>query len=205
LNITKQQSSDWQAIAALPEERFERAIASPLVVTTRELAREVREANRPNPGQASPLPEGKYSVIYADPPWRYAIGTVSPADDIENHYPTLALDEIKAIPVADIAARDSVLFLWSPAPQLEEATEVIAAWGFVYRTCAVWDKESIGPGHYFRQQIELLLLAIRGAPGTPATADRASSIYRERRSQHSKKPGYLPHAHRRNVPPCTPY
>jgi hypothetical protein len=84
LNITKRQSPDWQAIAALSEEKFEQALASPVVVTTKQLARETREAARPVPTQPPPLPEGKYSVIYADPPWRYAIGTALPADAIEN-------------------------------------------------------------------------------------------------------------------------
>jgi N6-adenosine-specific RNA methylase IME4 len=193
LNITGQQSSDWQAIAALPEEKFEAAIASPLVVTTKQLAREAREARRRIRDEtllAPPLPEGKYSVIYADPPWRYEAGTINPERDIENHYPTLLLDEIKALPVSEIAARDCVLFLWFPPPKVEEAPQVARAWGFIPRTCATWDKEIIGPGHYFRQQFELLLLAIKGTPGTPAPADRPPSYYRERRGKHSKKPQY---------------
>ena len=105
---------------------------------------------------------------------------------IENHYPTLALDDIKAIDVP--AKPDSVLFLWATSPKLLDAMEVIAAWGFLYRTCAVWVKDRIGMGYYFRQQHELLLVSRMGTPGAPETQDRPSSIIEYPRCAHSAKP-----------------
>ena len=66
--------------------------------------------------------------------------------------------------------------------------QVIESWGFVYRTCAVWDKEKIGMGYYFRQQHELLLVATKGSPGTPEPQDRVSSVIRQTRGIHSAKP-----------------
>jgi N6-adenosine-specific RNA methylase IME4 len=129
----------------------------------------------------------KFPVIYCDPPWRYEyIETESRA--IENQYPTMELDAICALPVGEIATDDCVLFMWATSPKLGEAFKVLDAWGFDYRTCAVWDKEVIGMGYYFRQQHELLLVATKGSPVTPLPANRPSSVVRSRREAHSKKP-----------------
>lgn len=126
-------------------------------------------------------------VIYADPPWRYEhVETESRA--IENQYPTMSLEEICALGPKIPATADAVLFLWATSPKLAEAMRVLEAWGFAYRTCAVWDKEKIGMGYYFRQQHELLLVATRGTPPTPAPADRPSSVLRAVRGKHSAKP-----------------
>lgn len=129
----------------------------------------------------------RYPVIYADPPWRYEhIETESRA--VENQYPTMALDEIKALDLDAITLDDCVLFMWATSPKLAEAFEVLNAWGFEYRTCAVWDKQKIGMGYYFRQQHELLLVAVRGQPLTPAPANRPSSVLSFPRGEHSAKP-----------------
>jgi N6-adenosine-specific RNA methylase IME4 len=131
--------------------------------------------------------DSQFPVIYADPPWRYEhVKTESRA--IENQYPTMDLDDICALPVADIAQDDCILFLWATSPKLYESMKVLDAWGFEYRTCAVWDKEIIGMGYYFRQQHELLLVATRGEIPTPETHARPGSIFVERRSKHSSKP-----------------
>jgi N6-adenosine-specific RNA methylase IME4/ParB-like chromosome segregation protein Spo0J len=130
---------------------------------------------------------GRFALIYADPPWRYE-HPISDSRDIENQYPTMALADICALPVAERALSDCVLLLWAPSSKLAEAMEVLSAWGFSYRTCAVWDKEVIGPGYFFRQQHELLLLAARGSPPAPAPSDRVASVIRSRRRAHSEKP-----------------
>lgn len=147
----------------------------------RQLARETTRHERPS----TPLPDGSFRLLYADPPWRYEhIETESRA--IENQYPTMSLEEICALKVP--AAPDSVLFLWATSPKLAEAIQVIDRWGFSYRTCAVWDKETIGMGYYFRQQHELLLVAARGSLQVPAPSDRPASVIRVKRSKHSAKP-----------------
>jgi N6-adenosine-specific RNA methylase IME4 len=129
----------------------------------------------------------RYAVIYADPPWRYEhIETESRA--IENQYPTMSHGELCALPVSDCATEDAVLFLWATSPKLAEAMRLIESWGFNYRTCAVWDKEVIGMGYYFRQQHELLLVATRGNLPPPAPSDRLSSVFRIKRAEHSAKP-----------------
>jgi hypothetical protein len=115
--------------------------------------REVAFAGRPAP----PFPTGKFGVIYADPPWAFE-QAASSGRAPEDHYPTLLLEAICALPVEGIAAPDCVLFLWAPASKVEEALQAVRAWGFVYRTHMVWDKEIIGMGLYWRQRHEDLLL-----------------------------------------------
>ena len=77
---------------------------------------------------------GKYPIIYADPPWRYSAKKVQGA--AENHYPTMSIDELCALPVAELAAKDSALFMWATFPQLPEALRLIRAWGFTYKSVA---------------------------------------------------------------------
>lgn len=131
----------------------------------------------------------RYQVIYADPPWRYEGGTTRPSWIIENHYPTMALEDIKAL---EIPAEDNaVLFLWATAPKLKEALEVMEAWGFLYRTCAVWDKKVLGMGHWFRIDHELLLVGRKGKFPTPPAKKRVSSVIRQKRRKHSQKPNLI--------------
>lgn len=133
------------------------------------------------------LPPGKYSVIYADPPWKYDFSQ-SDSRKIENQYPTMELDEICKLPIADIAGDDCVLFLWATSPKLVEAMQVVSAWGFAYKTCAVWVKDKIGMGYYFRQRHELLLVATKGEPPVPPASERPDSVMEYPRGEHSAKP-----------------
>lgn len=144
-----------------------------------------KKINQKPAEEPPPMPEGQFNVIYADPPWRYEFSQTS-MRAIENHYPTMDLEDIKRleIPVAEKA----VLLLWATAPKLEEALEVLNAWGFTYKTCAVWDKEKIGMGYWFRGQHELLLLGVKGNFPAPAEGNRFSSVIRSPRTGHSKKP-----------------
>ena len=78
----------------------------------------------------------KYNIIYADPPWRYR-HCASNSRKIENQYNTMSLQTIKDL---EIPSTDNcILYLWATAPKLQEALEVLVAWGFDYRTCMVWD------------------------------------------------------------------
>jgi N6-adenosine-specific RNA methylase IME4 len=98
------------------------------------------------------------------------------------------LAEIARLPVNDIAAASAVLFLWVPPAILQEAFEIIKAWGFTYRTGSVWVKPDIGTGHYFRQQHEHLLLAARGDMPAPPFSTRPPSVFHAPRREHSRKP-----------------
>jgi len=154
--------------------------------TVRDTKKTVRLINH-NPKDPEPLPEGKYSVILADPPWQYE-HMISESREIENQYPTLSLDEICELPVITLAADNCMLFLWTTSPHLQQAFEVIEAWGFDYRTNIVWVKPSIGPGYYVRQRHEILLIARRGAPALPEAKVKPDSVLEAPRRKHSQKP-----------------
>ena len=126
-----------------------------------------------------------YEVIYADPPWRYSFSK-SKSRQIENQYPTMTCEEICALKIP--SARDAVLFLWATAPKLREALRVMDAWKFTYVTQAVWDKERVGMGYWFRGQHELLLVGTKGQASPPDAEHRVSSVFREARGKHSAKP-----------------
>lgn len=192
--IDKKLSSRAQKMAAVPEDEFEGMlgdwrdrIEKENERVTTNLLRAGERKQRDAELITADLPDDKFSVIYADPPWRYEHSKTT-SRDIENQYPTMSLDEICDMPVADIAAENSVLFLWTTSPKLAESLRVISSWGFEYRTCAVWDKERMGMGYYFRQQHELLLVATKGSPGTPDPSARVPSVFRMKRGKHSEKP-----------------
>jgi len=125
------------------------------------------------------------SVIYADPPWQYDFSR-SNNRKIENQYQTMSLDKIKNYSFP--CAKNAVLFLWATAPKLKEALEVMDAWGFRYVTHAIWDKQIKGMGYWFRGQHELLLVGVRGKFSPPKPSVRVGSIFRHKRTKHSKKP-----------------
>ena len=129
--------------------------------------------------------QGNYDIIYADPPWRYDFSNTDNRK-IENHYPTMDIEEIKAMRVP--ASKDCILFLWATAPKLEEAFEVIRAWGFKYKTHAIWDKKKMGLGYWFRGRHELLLVATKGKVSPPPSDKIIESVFEIGRGQHSKKP-----------------
>ena len=126
-----------------------------------------------------------YDVVYADPPWRYANQAPRPGDRIEAHYPSMALEDIKAISVP--TEEDALLFLWATSPLVPEALSVMVAWGFRYVTCGVWDKGSIGLGYWFRQQHELIFIGRKG-DGIASPTIKHSSVWKCRRGAHSAKP-----------------
>ncbi len=134
------------------------------------------------------IQSGPYDIILADPPWKYEHCEANNRE-IENHYETMTLEGIRKLNVN--AKKDCILFLWATAPKLEEALSVMNIWGFNYRTCAVWDKEVIGMGYWFRVQHELLLVGVKGSPKCPPESERISSIIKSKRTKHSAKPDCL--------------
>lgn len=114
--------------------------------------------------------ERKYSIIYADPPWKYDRKCGSGV--AENHYATMSMKEISELPIERIAHSSSILFLWATFPQLDVALKVIQAWGFCYKTVGfVWIKQTkvshqwfFGLGNWTRSNAEICLLATRGKP-----------------------------------------
>lgn len=147
---------------------------------------------RSGDGQGGGRTIQNYQVIYADPPWDYQQCRLS--GSAKKHYPTMRIEELCALPVADIADRDCALFLWATFPQLPEALRLIKAWGFVYKTVAfVWLKQNrkaltwfYGLGFWTRSNAEVCLLATKGHPKRQSAGIHQLVISPVER--HSKKP-----------------
>ena len=151
--------------------------------------------------------EKKYDIIYADPPWRYQDKTCEGA--CAKHYNTMSVEEICALPVANLAAKDCTLFMWATYPQMQEALKVIAAWGFKYKTIAFqWVKLNrnvqvnnftiatvqdilhkvcfFGLGRWTRGNTECCLLATKGKPHRENNS--VSQLIFAPLTKHSSKP-----------------
>lgn len=140
------------------------------------------------------LPTGsRHSVILADPPWDYGMPNDRAASRVLPHeqYITLTIDAICDMGVADIAADDSMLFMWCPASLLPDGLKVVAAWGFEYSSCWIWHKEgqlNCGGGTAAIHH-ELLLVCKRGAGLTISDKKlRCSSVFGGQVKVHSAKP-----------------
>jgi site-specific DNA-methyltransferase (adenine-specific) len=139
----------------------------------------------------------KYSVIYADPAWKY--NNQSPpclpekqpdTCKIEYYYPTMTIQEIKDLKVKEMCEKDCVLFLWATTPAIQEALEVVKAWGFKYKTMVTWEKENRDcMGYWFRVCTEHLIVAVKG--NVKAFRDMERTCYHEKRGKHSKKPDHF--------------
>ena len=151
------------------------------------------------------LPNKKFDIIYADPPWHYngklQYDKSSTNKDTINlskkifistadfKYPTLKLNELMKIPIVKIAKDDCLLFMWSTNPHLAQAIELGKAWGFEYKTVAfVWDKMNHNPGQYTLSNCELCLVFKRGRIPKPRGARNIPQLIRCPRRKHSEKP-----------------
>lgn len=193
--IQERAAERWQQLASLPERKFEEHIEESRgerPITTSGLVQEIRNVARQNDFAVkarAPMLTGArtFPIVYADPPWRYEHSETH-SRKIENQYPTMGLEEIRALPLGVVASENCLLFLWATSPKLHEAMGVIDAWGFDYRTCMVWIKDKIGMGYYARQRHELLLIAKQGEIPPPLPADRPDSVISAPRGKHSEKP-----------------
>jgi N6-adenosine-specific RNA methylase IME4 len=140
---------------------------------------------------------GRFGTILVDPPWRFRhrTGKVSPEHARLRRYRTMDLDEIRALPVAAHAEDRCHLYLWTPNALLSEALDVLAAWGFAYKTNVVWYKvrkdggpDGRGVGFYFRNVTELLLFGVRGRLRTLPPGRRQVNVLPSRKDEHSRKP-----------------
>lgn len=151
------------------------------------------------------LPEKKYDIIYADPPWDYGgkmqfDKSSKSADKIDLNknifisaanfkYPTVKTKQLKKIPIQDIAKDDCLLFMWVTNPHLAQGIELGQAWGFEYKTVAfVWDKMVHNPGQYTMSYCELCLVFKRGKIPRPRGARNIKQLIRVPRTAHSEKP-----------------
>ena len=159
------------------------------------------------------LPNKKFEVIYADPPWDYGgkiqfdnsskgVGKINLSKNIfvssaSLHYPTLKLHELMKLNVNKISAENAILFMWTTGPHLAQALELGKEWGFEFRTVAfVWDKMVHNPGQYTLSYCEQCLLFKKGKIPTPRGARNVKQlisapnplILKAKRERHSQKP-----------------
>jgi N6-adenosine-specific RNA methylase IME4 len=141
------------------------------------------------------------ATILADPPWQFTnrTGKMAPEHRRLDRYPTMALREIEALPIAAVAKPKAHLYLWVPNALLADGLAVMAAWGFQYKTNLVWYKvrrdggpDRRGVGFYFRNVTELCLFGIRGTSNrTLAAGRRQPNIVVSAKREHSRKPDEL--------------
>jgi len=191
IGITRKESSTSKNLASIPDEKFEVILneiiedKKPLTKTSvlRNIAREKTSSN-------IRMPQGKYRIIYADPPWKYSDKKeYRPEGAAENHYPVMSIKELCEFKIPG-TEDNAVLFLWTTSPLLEDSFKVINAWGFKYKSSFVWDKMKHNMGHYNSVRHEFLLIATKGSclPDVKKLYDSVVSI---ERTEHSEKPEYF--------------
>jgi N6-adenosine-specific RNA methylase IME4 len=201
LGVSATQSSRWQKLALLEPEEFEqraeaakreavRSVEAPAGERLREKQEKRETRERELAVNQRALPQRRYGVILADPEWRFEpYSRVSGMDRApENHYPTTDTTGIAERDVASIAADDCALFLWATAPMLEDGMRVMRAWGFLYKSHFIWNKNRIGMGYWNRNKHELLLVGTRGDIPAPAPGTQWDSVIDADVGEHSAKP-----------------
>lgn len=148
------------------------------------------------------LPNKKYNIIYADPPWKYTEKNIPPLSyntkngkyfGVSDHYDTMDVEEIAKIPVTNITDKNCALFLWGTFPNLKEAVYIIESWGFRYVTVGfTWiktvstGKPFFGIGYYTKSNAEVCLLGMKGS--MKPVSNKISSVIMSKLDEHSKKP-----------------
>lgn len=198
LGIDSNKSSRWQTISEIPDKAFEDYIqttkskekeltSSGALLLARELERQKKiqyleqEIEKP-----SPMPEGTFHIIVVDPPWHYHLRTGQASKRNVTPYPTMSLEEIKEIPVRELAAENSILWLWSTNAHLPDAFEIVETWGFQYKTLLTWIKPRIGTGDWLRGRTEHSIMAVKGHPLVRLT-NQSTALHAPVRD-HSQKP-----------------
>lgn len=146
------------------------------------------------------LGEGRFGTILADPPWQFMnrTGKMAPEHKRLRRYATMSLQEIMQLPISQISAPQSHLYLWVPNALILKGLEVMKSWGFIYKTNLVWYKirkdggpDGRGVGFYFRNVTEMVLFGVRGNLRTAKPGRTQVNMIRSRKREHSRKPDEL--------------
>lgn len=139
-----------------------------------------------------------FKTILADPPWQFVnrTGKMAPEHRRLSRYSTMTLEEICALPVSEVAADTSHLYLWVPNALLPEGLRVLQAWGFTYKSNLIWHKirkdggsDGRGVGFYFRNVTEIILFGVRGKNARTLQPGRTQvNMLETRKREHSRKP-----------------
>ncbi len=205
--IDKHLANRARKAAAMPEDKFEAHVAHAvnIAVAAAEGDQKVLKAARAEKqaekrarrhqreaelgAKQLALPDKKYGVIYADPPWKFEPYREETGMDraAGNHYSTMTTDAIGKLEIP--AADDCVCFLWATPAMLKDAFMVLADWGFFeYKSHLIWKKNKTGTGYWARNPHELLLIGTRGNVPAPAQGDQPASVIEAPVGKHSEKP-----------------
>lgn len=140
------------------------------------------------------LERGAYDLILADPPWRFRTwNETNQVKSAKNHYDLMDRQDLLDLPVASLASSNSCLVMWATQAQLDEAVELLAAWGFRYKTAGAWAKQSstgekwaFGTGYWLRSAAEFYIVGARGNPKVEDRGVRNLIVAPVR--EHSRKP-----------------
>lgn len=169
---------DRKAILAaakeIKQEAFEKKRAA-----KQELAEQIRR-------EPPPIPSGRYRVIVLDPPWRYEKRAEDPTHRSTCPYPDMSLEEICALPVAERAHKDAIVWLWTTNAFMRDAFACLDAWGFHAKTILTWVKDRMGTGDWLRGRSEHCILAVRGKPVVMLT--NQTTVLEAAMREHSRKP-----------------
>lgn len=140
----------------------------------------------------------RFGTVMADPPWRFTnrTGKVAPEHKRLSRYPTLELDDICALPVAEHMADTAHCYLWVPNALLPDGLRVLEAWGFNYKSNIIWHKirkdggsDGRGVGFYFRNVTEIILFGVKGKNARTLQPGRSQvNLFATRKREHSRKP-----------------
>jgi N6-adenosine-specific RNA methylase IME4 len=163
------------------------------------------------------FPEKRYDIIYADPPWDYGGKLQFDKSSVKSDemdwnknifissatfkYPTLKIEQLKKIPLVEIAKDDCLLFMWVTSPHLAQGIELGNHWGFEYKTVAfIWDKMVHNPGKYTMSYCEMCLVFKKGRIPSPRGSRNEKQLVRSHRGAHSVKPKEVREAIQRMFP-----
>ena len=188
-----------EAIAAIPAKEFEDSIAESaargksVTLSAAEKngrARKKRDDRQKAVAQIAkeppPIPKGPFRVIAVDPPWTYDSRAEDTTHRAANPYPSMTIEQIKALDVAGLTHKDCVLWLWTTNAHMREAFGILDAWGFTFKTILTWVKDRMGTGDWLRGQTEHCLMAVRGRPTIQLT--NQTTVLRGPLRRHSQKP-----------------
>lgn len=139
---------------------------------------------------AGEMPRAAFAVGYADPPWQQEAWSDETGQDKGLMYPSMPLDEIKALCAGDRSpfTEDALVGLWVPTNRIDDGIDVLRAWGFDFVSAITWDKVNIGMGRWVRDVTEHLLIGKRGNFPCFIPGSQPKSLYSDPKSTHSRKP-----------------
>ena len=167
------------------------------IITNLDISNITTKPAIPLPKNTPTLPNKKYSIIYADPPWSYGNtqfnpATTKPTSSADIHYPTMNLEQIKEIDIPAICENDCLLYMWSSSPHLHQAIALGDHWKFEYKTIGFcWEKEITNPGFYTMSSVEVCLIFKKGKIPSPRGSRNIRQFLSQKRTKHSKKPDII--------------